>query len=77
MKLKQPILVSFNRGYPALESVDFLESQGIHYLFRISSNDYIVERTKMTPNDENVLLKHTSPHLSKIRIKHPERCLKA
>ena len=73
MRLKQPILVIFDRGYPALEFVDFLESQGIHYLFRLSSNDYIAERTKMKSQDETVFLKHTSQRLTKIRRKHPER----
>ena len=60
MKLKQPILVIFDWGYPAIEFVDFLESRGIHYLFRLSSNDYIMERTKMKSRDETVLLKHIS-----------------
>lgn len=73
IKLKQPILVIFDRGYPAIEFVDFLESQGIHYLFRLSSNDYKAERTKMKPHDETVLLKHTLQRLTKIRKKHPER----
>ena len=72
MNLKQPILVIFDRGYPAIEFVDFLESQGIHYLFRLSSNDYIVERTKMKSHDETVLLTHTSQRFTKIRKKHPE-----
>lgn len=72
MNLKQPILVIFDRGYPAIEFVDFLESQGIHYLFRLSSNDYIVERTKMKSHDETVLLTHTSQRLTKIRKKHLE-----
>lgn len=73
MELKQPILVIFDRGYPAIEFVNYLESQGIHYLFRLSSNDYKVERTKMKSQDETVLLKHTSQRLMKIRKKHPER----
>lgn len=73
MKLKQSILVLFDRGYPAIEFVGYLESQGIHYLFRLSSNDYTAERTKMTLPDETVLLKHTSQRLMKIRRKHPER----
>ena len=73
MKLKQPILVLFDRGYPSIEFVDYLESQGIHYLFRLSSNDYIAERTKMETPDETVLLKHTPQRLMKIHKKHPER----
>lgn len=44
--VKQPVLVIFDRGYPSIEFVDFLESEGIHYLFRLSSNDYITERKK-------------------------------
>lgn len=69
MKLRQPILVIFDRSYPAVDFVDYLESQGIRYLFRLFSNDYIAERTRMKSPDETVLLKHTSQHHMKIRKK--------
>ena len=71
--LTQPILVIFDRGYPSIEFVDFLETQGIHYLFRLSSNDYIEERRTMNTLDEELIIKHSYPRLKKIEKKHPER----
>ena len=72
-QFKQPILVVFDRGYPSIEFVDFLEKEGIHYLFRLSSNDYIAERKEMKLSDEEVILKHSYARLKKIQKKHPER----
>ena len=49
-----PILAVFDRGYPSLEFIDHLETNGIHYLFRLSSNDYKAERENMRSSDEYV-----------------------
>jgi hypothetical protein len=67
-----PLLVIFDRGYPSIELVDFLEKQGITYLFRLSSNDYKKERGEIASDDENVRLEHTYPRLQKIGKNHPE-----
>ena len=66
-----PILAVFDRGYPFLEFIDFLEAKGIYYLFRLSSNDYKKEYRDMKFMDGFVNLVHTSAHLAKIRKKHP------
>lgn len=71
--LNQPILVVFDRGYPSIEFVDFLEKEGIHYLFRLSCNDYIAERRQMKSLDEEVIIKHSYSRLKKIQKKYPER----
>lgn len=71
--LKQPILLIFDRGYPSIEFIDFLETEGIRYLFRLSSNDYIAERKRMDSPDEEIILEHTYSRLKKIQKKHPER----
>jgi hypothetical protein len=73
LRIKYPILVIFDRGYLAMEFIDFLEGAGIHYLFRLSSNDYKRERIDMKSSQEAVTLFHTSQRLAKIRQKHPER----
>lgn len=73
MDIKQPVLAIFDRGYPSMEFVDFLETEKIHYLFRLSSNDYKFERGNMKSTDETVVLRHTYQRLEKIRKKHPER----
>lgn len=67
MGIKQPVLVIFDRGYPSIEFIDFLETEGIHYLIRLSSNDYKAERKQMQSDDEEVILKHSSVRLQKIR----------
>ena len=71
--IKQPVLAIFDRGYPSMEFIDFLETEKINYLFRISSNDYKFERRNMKSTDETVILRHTYQRLEKIRKKHPER----
>lgn len=45
--IRKPVLTVFDRGYPSLEFIDFLETEGIHYLIRLSSNDYMEERKQM------------------------------
>ncbi len=73
MGIRKPLLAVFDRGYPSLEFIDFLETEGIHYLIRLSSNDYVAEGKQMQSTDETVILKHSSVRLQKIRQKHPER----
>lgn len=73
MGIRQPVLAVFDRGYPSIEFIDFLETEGIHYLIRLSSNDYKAERNQMQSEDEEVILRHSSARLQKIRQKHPER----
>lgn len=73
MNIKQPVLAIFDRGYPSMEFIDFLEEEKISYLFRLSSNDYKFERGTMESSDEMVILRHTYQRLEKIRKKHPER----
>lgn len=73
MGIKQPVLVIFDRGYPSIEFIDFLETEGIHYLIRLSSNDYKAERDQMQSTDEKVILKYSPVRLQKIHKKHPER----
>lgn len=67
-----PIVVLFDRGYPGLKLMDCLDTMGIKYLFRLSSNDYKQERSEMKTNDEAVKLQHTYSRIAKIRKKHPE-----
>ena len=56
-----------------MEFVDFLETEKINYLFRLSSNDYKFERNNMVSTDEAVILRHTHQRLEKIRKRHPDR----
>lgn len=72
INITQPVLAIFDRGYPSIEFIDFLETKKINYLFRLSSNDYKSERRNMQSADENVALRHTCQRLEKIRKKHPE-----
>ena len=56
-----------------MEFIDFLETEKINYLFRISSNDYKFERKNMESTDESVILRHTHQRLEKVRKRHPDR----
>lgn len=65
-------IVIFDRGYPSIEFVHFLEENNIKYLFRLSSNDYKQERQLMSKTDQSVRLIHTQPRLAKIKKNHSE-----
>ena len=67
-----PALVVFDRGYPSLALVDFLEEQGIDYLIRLASGDYIKEREAMAGDDGQAVIQHTSQRLATIRSRDPE-----
>jgi hypothetical protein len=67
-----PLIVLFDRGYPSIRLIDFLERENIRYLFRLSSNDYKAERASMRSSDEDVILSHNDARLRKIGKKHPE-----
>jgi hypothetical protein len=67
-----PFIIVFDRGYPSIEFVHFLEKNSIKYLFRLSSNDYKRERELMTERDESLKLIHTPPRLAKIKKNHSE-----
>lgn len=66
------LIIIFDRGYPSIELIHFLEKNEIQYLFRLSSNDYIKERKSMVTRDESVKLMHTNSRLTKIKKNHPE-----
>lgn len=47
MGIRKLLLAVFDRGYPSLEFIDFLETEGIHYFVCLSSNDYVAEHKQM------------------------------
>ncbi|MDY3016781.1 MAG: transposase [Blautia sp.] len=66
MNIKPPVLVIFDRGYPSMEFIDFLETEKINYLFRLSSNDYKFERKNMASTDEVIPFAYMEIILSSI-----------
>lgn len=67
---KHPVIVIFDREYPSIEMVHFLEKNKIIYLFRLPSNAYKKEREATTSEDEVVKLIHTNSRLARIKKKH-------
>ena len=67
MGIRQPALAVFDRSFPFIEFIDFLETEEIHYLIRLSSNDYKEERKQTQSADDNVIRTHSSARLQKIR----------
>jgi hypothetical protein len=62
-----PAIIVFDRGYPSIEFVDFLEKNNIKYLFRLSSNNYKQERENMSKMDGPVKIIHVNFILVKIK----------
>ena len=64
--LKKCIII-FDRGYPGLDLIWFLEKLGVKYIFRLqNSNMYEDEKNSMTTNDEWVNLSCNNNRLRKI-----------
>lgn len=62
LKGKKVILI-FDRGYPSIEFIYYLNKLGIKYLFRIKNQAYTAEKKLMKSNDEYVDLKITAGRL--------------
>lgn len=65
LKEKKVILI-FDRGYPSIEFIYYLNKLGIKYLFRIKNQAYTSEKKLMKSNDEYVDLKITAGRLQHI-----------
>lgn len=57
------IIFIFDRGYPSIEFIYYLNKLGVNYLFRIKTKSYISEKKIMKTNDELVDLKITKGRL--------------
>ena len=64
-KDKKVILI-FDRGYPSIEFIYYLNKLGIKYLFRIKNQAYKSEKELMKSNDEVLDLKVTSGRIQRI-----------
>ena len=67
-----PTLAVLDRGYPSIALIDFLEEQGVDYLFRLPAESYKKEREAMAGDDEAVVVAHTGTRLATIRRRDPE-----
>ena len=65
--IKQNILIVFDRGYPSLELLNYLEEHKINYIIRIPSNIFKNERKNMKENDSSIEITHTADRLERLR----------
>jgi hypothetical protein len=68
---EQPALIIFDRGYPSLEFINFLEKQDINYLIRLKSSDYRKERNNRESDDGEVKIEHTCQRIAALKKKDP------
>lgn len=61
--LKQKIIIIFDRGYPSLELLNYLDEQKIAYIVRISSTFCKNERQQTESNDSIVKILNTKTKL--------------
>jgi hypothetical protein len=64
-------LIVFDRGYPSIEFINFLEEQGISYLIRLKSSNYRKERENRGSDEEEVAIKHTYQRMAALKKKDP------
>jgi hypothetical protein len=60
-------VIVFDRNYPSIELIQFIEKQGFKYVIRLSSEDYKAERSKIKGRDETIEIKHTRQRLYSIK----------
>ena len=60
-------IIVFDRNYPSIEFINYLEDNNIKYLMRMQSNIYLKEKSLMESEDEWVEIKHTENRLSKLK----------
>lgn len=72
--IKQKILIIFDRGYPSIELLNYLEEHGISYIIRISSVMYQKERHEADGNDCRIELEHTYRRMMRIKKNDEKRC---
>ena len=61
--LQQKILIIFDRGYPSLELMNYLETHKIAYIIRISSSIFKKEREKLGEKGGCIEIEHTKKRL--------------
>ena len=71
--IRQKALIIFDRGYPSLELLNYLEEHGIAYIIRISSVMYLKERRAAEGADCKVELEHTYRRMMRIKDNDEKR----
>ena len=71
--IKQKILVIFDRGYPSIELLNYLDDHGIAYIVRISSIMYLKERRDAGGDDCIIGLEHTYQRMKSIKDNDKDR----
>lgn len=57
-------LIIFDRGYPSVDMLNFLEEAGMKYIIRLQDSTYSGEKRTMKSNDEEVNIKLTRDRLT-------------
>ena len=70
-------IIIFDRGYPGIDLIWYLEKLKIKYIFRLQTKMYEQEKASMKTNDECVELKVAGDRLRKIKTKEIKEDLKA
>lgn len=70
--IKQKVLVIFDRGYPSIELLNYLEEEGIDYIIRLPSSFYKQERKTAESDDSFIKIMHTQSRLDRIQKSNRE-----
>lgn len=60
----QKLLFVFDRGYPSIDMMNFLQEMGVEYIFRSQESTYEKEKREMKSDDEEVEIKITRDRLT-------------
>ena len=73
---KEKIIIIFDRGYPSIEMINYLEENGIKYLFRNKKQNFEKEQKKMKEKDEIIEIELSNNRLQNIKDKEMRKRLR-
>lgn len=74
---KEEAVIIFDRNYPSIEFINYLEENKVKYLMRMQKNIYIKEKKSMKSNDEWVYIEHSENRIGKLKGSEGYEKLKA
>lgn len=69
---KEKLLIIFDRGYPSIEFMHWLEKKEVKFLMRLKTKDYKKEKEQMIKEDEEIELIYSADRLKYIKKENIE-----
>lgn len=71
--ITQKVIVVFDRAYPSIDMLNYIDGMGMFYIFRAGSRCFCDERRRATGNDGWLEIRHTAHRLENIKERDIQR----